>query len=117
MTMASQEASYNQVLTYWRRIGVSGTGGDVFASPVTMRCRCEQIVAEKVSVAYKVAGDSISPDSIIFTPVPLEAGGWVLLGESLEASPKKVVGASVIRLVFTTPSLRIDDDAEYRAVL
>lgn len=117
MSFISAARSFPQKATHWAQQGQLGFGGESWAFPVIIKCRWEDLTDEALSVAYKVSGEIIVSNSLVYTPTPLKQGDYIMLGESVVEIPSTLTGrAFIIRQVMTIPSLD-GSWAEYTAKL
>lgn len=114
--MLSRKGTYNQKATYWAQQKHDGFGGETWVAPVVVSCRWESATEETLSVAYKVSGETVVSQAIVFTKTPLVVGGYLYLGETTDENPARITGAFIIRSVTTIPALR-GTKAEYTAHL
>ncbi len=103
---------YRQKATYWGSPVPDGTGGHTYGTPVPIKCRWEN----KAEQFTNTAGDLDVSKAIIFMPISVEVGGYLLLGESIATNPLGVGGAEKIRQIVDIPSLR-NASREIRAIL
>jgi len=99
--MPNFERNLLQTLTYWEQTGSDQYNKPIFADPISLRCRWEDVV-EKVIDKH---GEEIVSKSRIFLAVPIRAEGYVLQGESTSMTPL-VIGAEEVRQVKSVPDLR-----------
>lgn len=96
----------NQKATYWAKAPDDGYGNTVSVTPEVISVRWEDVTEEKLSVQYRVEGETVTSSARVFTAQVLQEGGYLYLGETTETSPQRLVGAYVIRKTSTIPSLR-----------
>lgn len=100
-----------QKTTYWSQATQDGFGGETWAAPIVIDCRWEVITDEMLSIAYRASGEDIVSRSVVYTPYLLEEGGYLYLGQSVEANPSRLQGAFVIRTSSIVPSVRNENNS------
>lgn len=103
--------SYFQSATYWAPQGY-GAEGEVFAAPVAVNCRWENIA----ELFLAPNGEEATSRAVVYTEDPLVLGGYLLLGTSAAANPASVAGAFKIRQSVSIPDLR-NVRSEHRSIL
>ena len=103
---------YNQPATYWGSPVPDGFGGHVFDAPIAIDCRWE----ERAEQFTNVTGDIDVSKAIVFVPITVKVGGYLLKGKSIATSPLTIAGAEEIRQIMDIPSLR-SASREIRAIL
>jgi hypothetical protein len=105
MSYINPARNFPQKATYWAQSKQDGYGGETWVTPVIIACRWERITDETLSVAYKVAGETVVSRSVVFTETPLLQGAYLFLGETAEQNPSRLKGAYVIRSIVEIPFL------------
>lgn len=101
--MPNFERNLRQTCTYWMKTGTNEYSKPVFASPVVLNCRWEDI-SEKVVDKH---GQEIIAKSKIFTAAELNPEGWLAEGiHDSTIDPTTLDGAEEIRQVKRLPDLR-----------
>lgn len=103
---------YKEDVTYWGSPVPDGTGGHTYGAPVGIKCRWE----DRAEQFTNTAGDIDVSKAIVFVPITVGIGGYLLLGESIATNPLGVEGAEKIRQIVDIPSLR-SASREIRAIL
>jgi hypothetical protein len=98
---------YKQKATYWSGSADDGYGNSIWAAPVIVDCRWEDMTEEKLT-SHGTVGETVLSSAVVFTQQALKEGAYVYLGETTVANPVEVRGAFVIRRISTIPSLRVD---------
>jgi len=96
------KSAYRQIVTYWGAPSDNGWGVKTFTTPITMKCRWEDVVEHFIN--YK--GEDQISRACIWVPQDVEQGGYLFLGESTAADPTVLDGAYEIRMTYTTPDMR-----------
>lgn len=92
----------HQTATYWPPGAPDPFGMPTFLEPVVVKCRWQ----DKAELFRDPEGRETTSSAVVYPAQPLEAGGYLLLGESTELNPKEVPGAREIRQKGSSPSLR-----------
>lgn len=103
--------SYFQVATYWASQGY-GAEGEVFAAPVQINCRWEDIA----ELFLAPNGEETTSRAVVYTEDALTLGGYLYRGTSVASSPVGVANAFKIRQSVSIPDLR-NIRSEHRSIL
>ena len=93
---------YPHVATYWGAPVPTGFGGHSFAAPVAVSVRWE----EKMEEFTDEQGSTKLSRAVVFAPIDLEVGGYLLLGTSATADPTAVNGSLPIQRYAKIPDIR-----------
>lgn len=86
---------FAQTITYWAISGKSGYGGYNFDSPITFTGRWE----DRSELFRTRDGDERVSKSVIFSPIDLDIGGYLALGDySANADPTIISDAFEIQM-------------------
>lgn len=97
-----------QKATYWAKAADDGYGGSAFGTPVVLTVRWE----ERSEDVASGTGELIRSHSVVWSENRLQEGGYLFLGESIEANPTIVTDASgnqtayPIRRIRSIPTVR-----------
>ncbi len=100
--MQNYTRNMRQVATYWAPRPADGFGKQTFAAPVQIMCRWQ---GQAVLFTNTEGKEEIS-SAVVYPAQPVAVQGYLLLGESAEASPRAVAGAREIRQLGTSPNLQ-----------
>lgn len=100
-----------QAVTYWAPAG-SGPEGTVFAAPVALLARWEDIQEEFLDID----GAEKMSNAVVFFDQEVQTGGYLYKGTSVLTDPNDVDSAWRIRQRVSIPDLR-NIRPEYRAIL
>lgn len=96
---------YPQSATYWGAPAPTGFGGHTFASAVAISVRWE----EKMDEFVDEQGQTKLSRAVVYAPIDLEVGGYLLLGSSGASDPTGVSGALPIQRYAKIPDLRANE--------
>ena len=93
---------YRQAATYWSTPVSDGYGGYTYLIPVPLSVRWE----EKQEEFTDPEGKLNLSRAVVYVPVDVSVGGYLLLGDSIETVPGDEHEAYIIKQFVKTPDLR-----------
>jgi hypothetical protein len=114
MTYLNPSRYFPEKCTYWAQklvaspgvsYGQDGYGGEAWENPVVLSCRWEDAEMERLSVAYRAEGETVTSNAHVYTKEKLLEGGYIYRGVSTEANPSRIVGPDGHQVAFVIRSI------------
>jgi hypothetical protein len=109
MSYANPAPFYTETVTCWVQTGQDGFGGDLWASPVVIKCRWEDAQVEHLSGAYNSPGEEEISNARVYTADPLHIGWYLLRGVSNEANPSRIETIPKAFIIRSTTQIKTVD--------
>jgi hypothetical protein len=104
--MPNYTRNMRRVITYWPPAGNDGFGGSGFGSPEERKCRWQDMAVQ----FRDPNGEELTSGAVVYVNSPVEVGGYLFDGVSVETDPASVAGALEIRQTGRSASLRQTTD-------
>lgn len=99
--MANYTRNMRQQATYWAPGPADAFGKQSFAAPVPILCRWQ----DQAVLFTSAEGKEEVSSAVVYPALPVLVQGYLLLGVSVAADPRNVLGAREIRQVGSSPNL------------